>query len=223
VSSPEVVLTESRGRKTDSRFTLIELLVVIAIIAILASLLLPALSQAKDQAKQAQCISNQKQIGTALYIYIDDWDETLPTLWGMPPVYWDSWFDHARGYMINGLDLSGAIPGSTEVFGCPMDRAYVYHYAKLSYGYAFGGTLGVNPVRRLSEFPVTDTKVLIGGSRSETYYNSSGTLGAYYGFYMKPGDYNWYLMGSLHRDGAIIGWLDCHVSWVKYRGLTSAN
>src|SRR6266700_568357 len=84
-SHRERVWSMARGHREDSMnrlrrpgFTLIELLVVIAIIAILAAILFPVFAQARDRARMSACLSNERQIGTALMMYAQDYDETLP-------------------------------------------------------------------------------------------------------------------------------------------------
>jgi prepilin-type N-terminal cleavage/methylation domain-containing protein/prepilin-type processing-associated H-X9-DG protein len=64
-----------------SGFTLIELLVVIAIIAILAAILFPVFAQAREEARRAACLSNSRQIGLAMAMYIQDNDETTPSVY----------------------------------------------------------------------------------------------------------------------------------------------
>src|SRR5262245_6759734 len=74
-------ITVSRMRRCSverSGFTLIELLVVISIVAVLISILLPALSQSREQGKRILCMSNMKQIGTATTSYMADGNDNLP-------------------------------------------------------------------------------------------------------------------------------------------------
>jgi prepilin-type N-terminal cleavage/methylation domain-containing protein/prepilin-type processing-associated H-X9-DG protein len=69
-----------RPRSFSSGFTLIELLVIIAIIAILAAILFPVFAQSREKARQATCVSNLKQLGTACMLYSQDYDEHYPML-----------------------------------------------------------------------------------------------------------------------------------------------
>src|SRR4051794_1992601 len=99
---------KTTASKPAPGFTLIELLTVIAIIAVLAGLLLPALSRAKENARMVQCLNNLHQIGMGLMFYADDFDGRYPAIGGTTDRQWVI-EDHTLG----GKDPS---PEYTNIF-----------------------------------------------------------------------------------------------------------
>lgn len=103
-----------KAKRTDG-FTLIELLVVIAVIAVLMSILLPALGRARDQARRVACGNNLKQIGTSLHMYGNDYNGKLPL--NANPGYW--WWDIAY----STTDYIIGTGGDRRTFYCPADMS----------------------------------------------------------------------------------------------------
>jgi len=109
-------------------FTLIELMVVIAIIAILAGLLFPVFARAKAQAKQSACISNLKQIGDAMVLYMGDSDDLFPSAVDPADKYdssiWSNFpqFQAMIPFMPLMSDVLQPYLKSHEVFHCPSDN-----------------------------------------------------------------------------------------------------
>lgn len=104
-------------------FTLIELLVVIAIIAILAAILFPVFAQAKEAAKKTQCLSGQKQVGTGMMMYLNDYDDTYPqSEYGYDGIQWYtsvSPYIKSDGTNVKMADGTDRFYGNGGVFKCP--------------------------------------------------------------------------------------------------------
>src|SRR5215813_10296345 len=133
----------SRSRRKPGGFTLIELLVVIAIIAILASLLMSALAQAKEKAKATQCRGNLRQIGIAAHLYADDNRDTYFCLQGGSIIYGGQWTMGPNSTALrqpNDYDGYWALgyyqyfAGNRKIFACPVGKP-VDDYRDLGYNY----------------------------------------------------------------------------------------
>ena len=150
------------SRKREA-FTLIELLVVIAIIAILAAILFPVFAQAREKARQTSCLSNIKQLGLGLMMYVQDYDETWPR----------------NDDCVNGGTV--AVPGApATAIGCTGpygDRVNHYKWWYWTYPYVKNVDINFCPSRTR----IMDQSAATGNAKWQDWKNSSEVFGAGYG------------------------------------------
>jgi prepilin-type N-terminal cleavage/methylation domain-containing protein len=197
------------GRKTlkkRSAFTLIELLVVIAIIAILAAILFPVFAQARESARMSTCLSNFKQIGLGVSMYLQDWDETYP----MNRIAQNKGGSecNGKGKMLTWKTETAPYTKNIGVFRCPSnprakfpdetggDDAFGFPVFPISYAYngaLLWNSLGANePVLREAMVPESSRYIMLIESRAECSdmgiwgFNNSWGITPTSGFYAHP-------------------------------------
>jgi type II secretory pathway pseudopilin PulG len=129
---------------------LIELLVVIAVTGILAALLSPVLSRAKERGKLTACLSNLKQVNLAIRLYADDWGDSLPVL-PTPNPYPNGVGAYYKQLVKDYVGLSGPASPSEKVFVCPSDNILASQMGHAFTSYTFNGyEVGTGDITRIT-------------------------------------------------------------------------
>lgn len=202
-------------------FTLIELLVVIAIIAILASLLLPALARAKQKAKAVKCTSNEKQIGLGYLLYASDNSDYLPLAAHLGDAAPCQWFFEISPYIATQVTNYTNLVAKAKVVACPSAKLEKVFPASTPASEAYGG-YGQNYVYLGYLLETDRVKTAKITKPTETCMNGDGLdpapgLDWYnFGYLYPPSKPPWGTTKVLpyirHGRGVNYSWVDGHVT-----------